>query len=92
MTTNQLPWNRPADDQTPEPPVNAGDEVGKPKRGKSAADRVAVENFLASLAGMSITDAFANARADGKSYGWGAPTQNAVAEGISRHFARTVRP
>lgn len=52
-------------------------------------DKVAVRNFLASLDGMSITDAFANARADGKSYGWNYETQTAVARGISKHFQTT---
>lgn len=55
-------------------------------------DQVAVANFLASLDGMSITDAFANARADGKSYGWNAATQTAVANGIARRFQSASSP
>jgi hypothetical protein len=58
----------------------------------SGVDRVAVANFLASLDGMSITDAFANARADGKSYGWNAATQTAVSSGIAKRLGRKVSP
>lgn len=54
---------------------------------KRSADKAAVANFLASLDGLSALDAFANARADGKSYGWNEATQTAVAEGITAHFA-----
>jgi len=49
--------------------------------------RIAVENFLSSLSGMSVTDAFANLRSDARSYGWNAATVNAIAEGISKHYA-----
>jgi hypothetical protein len=54
---------------------------------RRGADRTAVANFLASLDGLSAVEAFSNARADGKSYGWNAATQNAIAAGITKHFA-----
>ena len=50
-------------------------------------DKVAVENFLASLGGLTAVEAFGSARQDGKSYGWNAATQNAIASGIAKHFA-----
>jgi hypothetical protein len=49
-------------------------------------DAVAVANFLASLNGLTASEAFANARQDGRDYGWNAATQDAVAKGISEHF------
>lgn len=48
---------------------------------------VAVDNFLASLDGLTAQQAFANLRLDAKSYGWDGPTRTAIAEGISRHFS-----
>ena len=56
------------------------------------ADPVAAANFLASLAGMSQLDAFANLRADTKAYGWNAATNTAIAEGIGKHFAPKSAP
>jgi hypothetical protein len=48
---------------------------------------IAIDNFLASLDGLTAQEAFANLRADAKSYGWDGPTRTAIAEGISLHFS-----
>jgi len=52
-----------------------------------APDRVAVENFLASLDGLTAHDAYENARMDARSYGWNAATLEAVINGIGKHFS-----
>jgi hypothetical protein len=52
---------------------------------------VAVDNFLASLNGLSAQEAFANLRQDSAAYGWDAATRTAIAEGITKHFKKAVR-
>lgn len=54
----------------------------------SKLDTTAVANFLASMSDLSAPDAFANLRADAKSYGWSASTVDAIAKAISARFAR----
>ncbi len=56
-------------------------------RTRRSIDRAAVDNFLSSLDGLTAVEAFGNARRDAKSYGWNAATQDAIASGITRHFA-----
>jgi hypothetical protein len=58
----------------------------RPGSGRTAPDRVAVDNFLASLGGLTAQAAFANSRQDARAYGWNAATVDAVARGISEHF------
>lgn len=48
--------------------------------------RTAVENFLASLGGMSYQDAVGNCEMDAASYRWNHETQGAIREGILEHF------
>lgn len=52
------------------------------------ADRVAVENFLASLHGLTAHEAYENARFDRRLYGWNDATLEAVINGIGTHFSR----
>ncbi len=53
-------------------------------------DRAAVDNFLASLDGLTAQDAFANLRADADSYGWNGATRTAISNGIAKHFAKSA--
>lgn len=57
-----------------------------------STDWTAVHNFLASLNGLTATEAFANLRMDANGYGWNAATRNEIARGISRHFAAERKP
>ena len=57
---------------------------------RRAPDQVAVDNFLASLEGLTVSEAFANLRADARSYRWSAATVDAIARGISKRFAATA--
>jgi hypothetical protein len=47
-------------------------------------NRVAVANFLASLTGLTLHEAFTNARMDARSYGWNDATLKAIIDGIAR--------
>ncbi len=49
--------------------------------------RLAVENFLGSLNGLSITEAYENLNQDARAYKWNGPTRTAIAQGISQHFS-----
>lgn len=57
---------------------------------RAGLDRVAVDNFLASVfaSGESTHEAFENAKADAKSYGWSDATLKAVIDGIAERAAR----
>ena len=48
--------------------------------------RIAIENFLTSLGGMSKSDAIANMKMDAKLYKWNGATQRALREGITKYF------
>lgn len=48
--------------------------------------RVAVENFLSSLDGLSRQDAIGNLEMDAKSYKWARETKASIHEGILLHF------
>jgi len=48
--------------------------------------RVAVENFLCSLDGMTYQEAVGNCEMDAKSYRWNYETQGAIREGILEYF------
>jgi hypothetical protein len=51
--------------------------------------RIAVENFLSTLGGLSYEDAVGNCSLDAKSYGWNLETYCALCEGIREHFKNT---
>lgn len=55
---------------------------------KRGADATAVANFLASLDGLTVAEAYANLRQDAASYGWNAATRNAIVDGIAKTFRR----
>lgn len=48
--------------------------------------KIAVENFLSTLGGMSESDAKLNLAMDARSYGWNTATKAAIEEGIRIHF------
>lgn len=50
--------------------------------------KIAVENFLGTLGGMSKDDALNNLTQDARDYRWNAPTVNAIRKGILEHFGR----
>jgi hypothetical protein len=52
---------------------------------RSGVRKIAVENFLMSmsLAGVSLSDAYANLALDARAYGWNAATQAAIRQGIA---------
>jgi hypothetical protein len=43
---------------------------------------IAVDNFCGTLEGSTYGDALQNLRADARSYGWNAPTVQAITDGI----------
>lgn len=49
---------------------------------------IAVENFLGSLGGQDISQAYSNCTLDARLYNWNAATQKAIRDGIQKHFAR----
>lgn len=51
--------------------------------GRKGVKRVAVENFLGSLAGSRASDAFSNLRQDARDYKWNAATVTAISKGIT---------
>jgi hypothetical protein len=55
---------------------------------RKEVESVSVANFLASLDGLGMHDAYENARADARSYGWSDATLKAVIDGIGEHFNR----
>lgn len=53
---------------------------------KKKVRRIAVENFLMSLEGLTQRDAMANLSMDARLYKWNAPTQAAIRTGINETF------
>jgi len=53
---------------------------------KNKRDETAVQNFLASLTGLTMHEAYENARYDRRVYGWSDATTEAVILGIGRWF------
>jgi hypothetical protein len=47
---------------------------------------VAVENFLASLDGLTYQEAVANCEQDARSYRWNHATSGTIREGLVEHF------
>jgi hypothetical protein len=54
--------------------------------GRGGVKRVAVENFLSSLAGSTRAEALGNLRQDARDYRWNAPTTAAISDGIKAVF------
>lgn len=50
---------------------------------RANARRVAVENFLGTLDGLTYTEALKNLEADRKGYGWKSPTVSAILAGLN---------
>lgn len=50
------------------------------------AERIAVENFLSTLDGMTWSEATANLEYDARSYEWNAATVRAIQAGIDINF------
>jgi hypothetical protein len=48
--------------------------------------RVAVENFLSSLDGMTYQEAVGNCELDKRSYRWNDETSGAIREGLVEHY------
>ena len=46
--------------------------------------RIAVENFLFSMAGLSRSEAYGNLQLDARSYKWNSATQKAIRDGINK--------
>lgn len=55
---------------------------------RPGVNRVAVENFLGSLEGMTYQEAVANCEMDARIYGWNHETVGAIREGLIEHFFR----
>lgn len=50
--------------------------------------RIAVENFLSTLSGLTQMEARANLALDARSYKWNGPTQQAIRRGIEIFYSR----
>ena len=61
------------------------DQITELATGKNVK-RVAVENFLSSLGGMTYQEAVGNCEMDARSYGWNHETSGAIREGLVEHF------
>jgi hypothetical protein len=48
--------------------------------------RIAVENFLTTLEGMSSREAYHNMRLDARSYKWNRETVKALEQGLEIHY------
>jgi hypothetical protein len=55
---------------------------------KKNVRRIAVENFLSSLEGLTREEAMMNLEMDAATYKWNAATISAISEGISISFKR----
>lgn len=55
---------------------------------RKGVKRLAVENFLCSLYGISRLEAVLNLEQDARSYRWNTQTKAAIRKGISEHFKR----
>jgi hypothetical protein len=53
--------------------------------------KIAVENFLGSVEGLSRPAAIMNLAQDARDYRWNAATQSAIKRGIELHFASSQR-
>lgn len=53
--------------------------------------KVAVENFLGSLDGMTYQEAVGNCEMDARSYRWSLETVGAIREGLLAHFHGGVK-
>ena len=51
---------------------------------KKNVKRIAVENFLSSMGGLTVSDAYGNLGMDARLYKWNAPTRNAISKGIEK--------
>lgn len=55
---------------------------------RKGVKRVAVENFLYTMDGLTHQEAIANMELDARLYGWNAATKRAICDGIIAEFQR----
>lgn len=53
---------------------------------REGVKRIAVENFLTSLDGLTLYEAMGNLKLDARSYKWDARTVKAIRDGININF------
>lgn len=53
---------------------------------RQGARKIAVENFLSTLHGLTMTEAMMNLELDARLYGWKEPTISAISRGIGEFF------
>lgn len=51
-------------------------------------ERMAIENFMATLGGLSLDEALANVELDARAYGWDRSTVRELAHSVRMHFVK----